>query len=127
MTKKFTLNKNDRLKSRKLIEQLFKKGDKMHSGYFKAFYLNQTGSVNSLQLGVGVSGKTFKKAVDRNRIKRLIKESFRLQKNSLKDKLENHQKQLSVFILYTGNEVPAYREVYEKIGALIKKLQNILD
>ena len=75
-----------------------------------------------LQAGVGVSSKNFKKAVDRNRIKRLMREAWRLQKNGLHAQLEERQKSMSVFFLYVGKELPAYEIIFEKMGSAIKKL-----
>ncbi len=75
-----------------------------------------------LQAAVGVSSRNFKKAVDRNRIKRLMREAYRLQKNNLQQELTQNNKRLSVFFLYVGKELPAYDLVFEKIGTAIKRL-----
>jgi ribonuclease P protein component len=75
MPKRFTLNKQQRLKSRKDIEQLFSEGKRFTVNPFRVFYLfpketsNIQPSIFNLQFGVGVSTKNFKNAVDRNRIK----------------------------------------------------------
>lgn len=75
-----------------------------------------------LQAGVSVSNRHFKRAVDRNRIKRLMRESYRLQKNSLFESLKASGKGMVVFIIYTGKEVPPYQEVYQATTTIIKKL-----
>lgn len=80
---------------------------------------------SSLQAGFTVSTRNFKKAVDRNRIKRLMRESYRLQKNSLKNKLDATNKNLSVFFIYTGNEIPEYATVYQKIGGALERLEKL--
>ena len=81
MPKQFTLGKGERLKSRKAIDELFKNGKRFTVSPFRVFYcITKEGG---LQFGAGVSTKNFKKAVDRNRIKRLIREAYRVQKNSL--------------------------------------------
>lgn len=76
----------------------------------------------NLQAGVGVSSKYFKKAVDRNRIKRLMREAYRLQKNELQQFLKEQEKSMSVFFLYQGKELPAYEDVCEKMSIIIKRL-----
>lgn len=80
-----------------------------------------------LQAGVGVSSRYFKKATNRNRIKRLIREAYRLQKNNLFTHLEKEGKSLYIFIIYTGKELPAYDLVYEKTGIILKRLIKIID
>ena len=75
-----------------------------------------------LQFGAGVSSKIFKKAVDRNRVKRLIREAYRLQKISLQEKLAEKNIQLNLFFIYTGNELPVYKEVFDKTGKVLEKL-----
>lgn len=76
----------------------------------------------TLQAGVGVSSRFFKKATDRNRIKRLMRESYRLQKTRLQEELISVDTTLSIFILYTGKEIPDYKHVYEKTGIIISRL-----
>jgi len=102
VAKKLTLGKNERLKSRKQIEQLFSKGKKFSITPFRVYYVFNETSNPPLQSGVGVSNKNFKNAVDRNRIKRLVREAFRLQKISLQEKLKERKGQLIVFFIYTG-------------------------
>jgi len=84
-------------------------------------------SIAPLQGGFAVSGKTFKKAVDRNRIKRVMREAYRLQKNELQENLENAAKKLSVFFIYTGNELPGYEVIHEKMKNSLKRLNKILN
>ena len=100
LPKQFTLGKNERLKSRKLIEQLFSKGQRMALFPYRVFYLfekNETQDTkNKLQCGVGVS-KNFKKAVDRNRIKRVTREAYRLQKKELGSAMKNHSQSFELF------------------------------
>ena len=86
----------------------------------------QVVSTEPLQFGIGVSSRYFKKAVDRNRIKRQCREAFRLQKLAFKAGLEQEQIFVSVFFIYTGKELPAYDEVFEKTGLILQKLPNYL-
>ena len=140
--KQFTLGKNERLKSRKQIEQLFDKGKSFVVNPFRVYFLihemlnaqrslptealAKAGMFN-IQFGIGVSAKNFKRAVDRNRIKRLTREAWRLQKNELSEKTKTAQKQLNVFFIYTGKELPDFTTVKDKVAVALKKLVDKID
>lgn len=96
---------------------------------YRAFYLFEKNEhvKNSLQCGVGVSVKNFKKAVDRNRIKRLMREAYRLQKTALDEKMKTQPQTLSLFLIYTGREVPEFTLVKEKTALILQKLIEIAD
>jgi ribonuclease P protein component len=75
-----------------------------------------------LQAGFSVSSRNFKKAVDRNRIKRLLREAYRLLKAGLSDPLNKSGKKLVIFVIFTGKELPPYQLVYEKMEIALAKL-----
>jgi ribonuclease P protein component len=122
---RYTFTKEEKLKSRKTIEQLFKEGKSFSNFPFKIIWKFNEASTAELQAGFAVSNKQFKKAVDRNRIKRLVRESYRLQKDQLQQQLKNKQKHLAVFFIYVGNELPEYSFIFEKTGKAIKHLIKI--
>ena len=129
MRKQFTLGKEERLKSRKQIEQLFDKGKSFVVAPFRIYFIVNSESPiqkdeSRLKFGTGVSAKNFKKAVDRNRIKRLTREAWRLQKNEIREKTSETQKQLNVFFIYTGKELPDFTTVKEKVAIALKKLAD---
>jgi len=130
--KQFTLGKEERLKSRKQIEQLFDKGKSFVVAPFRIYFIVNSESPiqkdeSRLKFGTGVSAKNFKKAVDRNRIKRLTREAWRLQKNEIREKTSEKQKQLNVFFIYTGKELPDFTTVKEKVAIALKKLADKID
>ena len=132
MRKQFTLGKEERLKSRKQIEQLFDKGKSFVVAPFRIYFIVNSESPiqkdeSRLKFGTGVSAKNFKKAVDRNRIKRLTREAWRLQKNEIREKTSETQKQLNVFFIYTGKELPDFTTVKEKVAIALKKLADKID
>ena len=123
---RYFYKKEDKLKSRKTIELLFGRGNSFSIFPFKIIWLPENKEA-VLQTGVGVSSRHFKKATDRNRIKRLMREAYRLQKSVLQDHLQKKQFRLSVFILYVGKDLPEYDIVFEKFGLLLKRLIKFTD
>lgn len=126
MAKQFTLGKNERLKSRKQIEQLFKDGQRFMIPPFRVFYsFHNNIESNYLQAGFAASSRVFKTAVERNRVKRLTKEAYRLQKNELQGLLKEQNRKLNVFFIYTGKEMPVWPEVYKSLGLALTRLTGI--
>lgn len=105
----------ERLKSRKRIEALFQSGKTFNAFPLKVFYQWEGDSV--ALIGFGAPKRNFKRAVDRNRIKRLLREAWRLQKGPLPG--------LQAFIIYTGKEMPMQTEVMAKIGVILNKLRGL--
>jgi len=106
---------------------LFKQGLSFSNFPFRILYLFTEKNSSPLQAGFAVRAKQFKKAVDRNRIKRLLREAYRLQKNPLTEILRKDERFITVFFIYTGNEIPGYNDVFEKVKSALKRLNNIVD
>lgn len=78
-------------------------------------------------MGVSATKKHFKKAVDRNRIKRLLREAYRLQKQTVVETAKEKQLLAEVFFLYNGKELPAFDLIKNTVQSCLDKLQqNIL-
>lgn len=123
--KTFTLGRQDRLKSRKKIELLFKDGKVMNLYPFRVSYLLT--EEKGLQIGVGAGKRHFKKAVHRNKIKRLLREAWRLQKNEVLEKANEQQKGLAVFIVYIGKEMPSFSEISTLVKQVIDRLITFIN
>ena len=124
---KFTLKKEERLKSRKIIQQLFKEGKSFSVFPFRVIYVEKENQDFNLKAAFSVSSKNFKKAVDRNRIKRLMRECYRLQKKNLEKQLTENKKSLVIFLIYTKKELPEYQFVFEKMGTVIFRIKEIIE
>lgn len=109
-----------KLKSKKEIEVLFKRGKTLKSYPLMLVYLQGSLEV-PFKVGFSVSKKHFKKAVDRNRIKRLLRENFRKNKYIFTD---NEQQFLLMFI-YIGNQMCLYEDIEKALKKIEKKWQYI--
>lgn len=78
----------------------------------------------AIKAGVGVSARNFRKAVDRNRIKRLLRECYRLNKQSLHSSVDRTQKPVAIFFLYIGKEMPDFILLNEKMQIALGKLET---
>ncbi|WP_335972935.1 ribonuclease P protein component [Gaetbulibacter jejuensis] len=118
----FTYNKKEKLKSKKLIEQLFAEGQSVSAYPLKLIYLpvDFDDSV-LLKAGVTVSKRKFKNAVDRNRIKRLMREAYRLNKAVI---FNNITTQYALMILYIGNDGITFEVMDTKMKVLLNKFLN---
>ncbi len=124
-----TYNKKEKLKSRKQLDALFKSGKTFTVFPVKLFYAFGDEQDNMIKTGVGVSKKFFKKAVHRNRIKRLLREAYRTEKQPLHLHLDSSKKQIVLFLLFIDKELPSYTLLKEKtrlcIQRLIKELHEV--
>ena len=120
----YSFPKKEKLKSKKLIEQLFSEGKSVSAFPLRLVYLETPLKDDVIaQTGVSVSKRYFKKAVDRNRIKRLMRETYRLNKGHY---FNNITTQYALMILYIGKDKPTYALVGTKMNQLLAKfLSNI--
>ena len=127
MAKEFSYNKKERLKSKKQLDELFQKGKSFTVFPVKIFYAFAEEQDNVIKTGVGVSSRHFKKAVQRNRIKRLLREAYRTEKQPLHAYLNNNKKQLVLFLLFIDKELPAYSFLKEKMKLCVQRLIHVLN
>jgi len=134
--KVFTYQKLDKLKSRKQTQFLFSKGQAITVFPIRLVYTieifdnttSTTHSSNLLQAGVGAPSNTFKKAVLRNRVKRLLREAYRLEKPSFVNQAALENKKVNLFFLYTDTLVLTQAEIQAKVkealALLLTKLKK---
>lgn len=122
----FTLGRNDRLKSRKIIDRLFASGKKISLPGLQCRYLLDTGEGEALlQVGVAVSKKHFPRAVDRNRVKRLVKECWRMQKDKVYAGLPPGVA-LYVFFIFTAAVKPEFADLFQQVKDITARLEKQL-
>lgn len=119
----FSYPKNEKLKSHKTIDRLFSEGKSVSKYPLRLVYVENTDEQNSekVLMGVSVSKKYFKKAVDRNYFKRVLRECYRLNQNLLK---ENLNKPYAFMFFYQTKEKLSYQEIEEKTIQLFQKFKE---
>ena len=123
----YNFNKQEKLKSRKLTKQLFAEGKSFLVFPIKVTYLPITEPCDfPIKIGVSASSRMFKKAVDRNRIKRVLKEQYRLNKAPLHNFIINHQQKVAIFFIYIHKTLPEKDLIEKKMPIIINKLITAL-
>lgn len=124
-----TLSREERLRSRKWMERLRSNGIAVKTPSLILVYMPiEEGVFPSTNLSVmfSVSKRLYKRSVDRNRVKRLMRESYRRQKDILRPVAEaNHVHCLMQFI-FTGRQLPEFPYVYSRVSELLKRMSKQL-
>ncbi|MEP0133334.1 MAG: ribonuclease P protein component [Eudoraea sp.] len=117
MSSKFP--KKEKLKSESLIHGIFEEGKSITSYPLKLIYLDMKVPAKvKVQCGFTVPKRNFKSAVKRNRIKRLLRESYRLNKEQIFNNIEGS---FAFLFLYLGKDMPEYEEVDKKMQVILKQ------
>ena len=114
----FKYPKNEKLKSKTTIDLLFSKGKSVSKYPLRLVYIADSASDSRLKVGVSVSKKYFKKAVDRNYFKRVLRETYRLNKHLIQIQPE---KKYAFMLLYQSKDRLSYEEIQLKTIQLFEK------
>ena len=114
--------KNEKLCQKESIDLIFAEGDKISDRPIKLLWTEVVSQSLPLQTLISVPKRRIPKATDRNRIKRLIRESFRLHKQPLIDQLTQKKVFINLAIIYTENKVLSYKEIHDKICLTLQRL-----
>lgn len=115
----FKFPKDEKLKSKTLIGNMFREGKAVSKYPLKLVYIaTDLPKDVTIQAGFSVPKRFFKHAVDRNKIKRLIREAYRLEKPNLLEQLSHNY---AFMFLYTGKEIPNSDFVRQKMQRLLEK------
>lgn len=124
----FSLGKEHKLCSPKIIDDVFESGVHLKSYPFVLKFKEiELPKDVSFQIVFSAPKRTFKKATERNRIKRLCKEAFRIQKNELDAYLNARNKQMALFLVYTPREELSLKLLQGRTDKLIKKIISQLE
>lgn len=114
--------KEEKLKSKKCLELLFSEGNSVSKFPLKLIYIATELPNNvPIQAGVSVTKRRFKKAVTRNRIKRLMREAYRLHKNDVFNTISTSY---AFMFLYIGKQEPTFEEIETSMIGLLQKFQD---
>ncbi len=119
---RYTFKKNERLYLKKQITRLMQKGEHLRVFPFFVRFLIDTQIDTPAKLLISVPKKKFKRAVDRNRIKRLVREAYRLNKHQLYECLKKNNVNILLSISYFDVDIPNYKLVETKINEIFTKL-----
>lgn len=126
-----TFKKEERLKSRKVIQAMFNREGASFSQYpLRLIWMpmEERRSEYPVQFALSVPKRRFKKAVTRNRLRRQIREAYRLQKAKIYAALDDQDVQYAFMIIYTGQEMLPYAQIEKamqhSIRRFLKKVKN---
>lgn len=119
-TLNFTYPKQEKLKKKKSIDLLFTQGKSVAKYPLRLVFTEIENAEVPFQMGISVSKKYFKKAVDRNHFKRLLRESYRLNKHIITDNLS---KNYICMFFYQSKSRLSFAEINEKTISLFKNMK----
>lgn len=118
-----TFRKAEKICNQKQIDSLFSEGKSIRTGMFRLQYLVSDTAVNpSVQLLITVPKRNLRHAVNRNRMKRLIRESYRLNKQKVLDFFSSMKKHCDIAIVFTGQQCISQPETHAAINELLDRL-----
>ena len=124
-TRRFTLSKEERLSWKRHIDLLFAKGHAFVAFPLRVVFLSMDESLSThAAILVSISKKKFKHAVDRNHVKRQVREAYRLRKYNLLDTLETNNKSILIAFIYLDKEIYPYTTIEKAMSKAIRTLRE---
>lgn len=109
-------SKNEKLKSKKHFDQLFSEGKSVKAFPIKLVFVPIENTTNH-KTGVSAPKRKFKRAVDRNQLKRLMREAFRKNKHLI----DHTEQKYALLFIYFGNKIASYSEIFSAVEKTLHK------
>jgi len=119
-----SFGKAEKLSSKRVIDALFAQGQSFKEYPFKVLFNEIGGQTNSTQVLISVPKRRFSKAVTRNRIKRLIRETYRVSKQSFIEKSRSEGKYFALAFVYIGKDIPKYGPLKDAMQNALQKINT---
>lgn len=125
MSQSFKFNKAERLKNHHLLSALFTSGKSFSAYPLRVVFITieETGPFPA-QFSLSVPKRKFKLAVDRNRLRRQIREAYRLHKHSLYEDLASKDRRIAMMVMYVAKEEQPYKDIEKSMKRIIKGLKR---
>lgn len=125
VVERMRFSKNERLFLKNDISRLFDKGKSFVAYPLRVVYLSDIApAISGISVLISVPKKRIKRAVGRNRMKRLIREAFRLQKNTLTEQYAQNGKYLHIAFMYISHDLCAYSDIEKAVNKAIIVIQK---
>lgn len=121
----YSFSKSEKLTGKKKIEELFRSGSSFYLDVFQVKYQSISGEEQSHRVLITVPKKNFKRAVDRNLLKRRIREAYRLNKKFLIR--ENQNEFFYIAFIYLSKNILTFKEIEDQLIACLKRLGNVIE
>jgi ribonuclease P protein component len=116
-----TFRKEERLKKEKLIKELFEKGSSFYLYPFKVYMMHNPDQAYAFhQVLLSVSKRNFKRAVDRNLIKRRMREAFRINKHTIAA-----SNKLLIAYIYSAKEILTFAQIQERLVKTYNRFEHV--
>ncbi len=124
--KRNTFRKSEKICNQNQIDRLFKDGKSLKSGLFRLLFVEaETRGKSPVQILIAVPKKNLRHAIDRNRMKRLIREAYRLSKHKLLYEYSIAGKHLDIAIIFMGKQCVSQSDTLTAINDLLNRLIQV--
>ncbi len=122
----YSFTKQEKLKGKKEIDELFKSSNVFKNKLFRIVYNTNISDVSEVKILISIPKKNIKLAVKRNLIKRRVSESYRKNKLSLREFVTKSNISLHFAVIYLSSEILPYNIIEENVIDVIQRLESIL-